>query len=114
MVIQNIEKSVQHKMVFLFFKEHNMSNDIKNFSVNGKDGIIKIEFTEPEKAKAFYENSNFKDKMLVRPFNIYYSLKLNDCEMKKYLIEGVTEEKQRDIFDAAKKLGACKLYTNYS
>jgi hypothetical protein len=33
--------------------------------------------------------------------------------MKKYFIEGLTEENQRSIFDAARKIGICKLYTNY-
>jgi hypothetical protein len=33
--------------------------------------------------------------------------------MKKYFIEGLTEENQRAIFDAARKIGICKLYTNY-
>ncbi len=33
--------------------------------------------------------------------------------MKKYFIEGLTEENQRAVFDAARKIGICKLYTNY-
>lgn len=33
--------------------------------------------------------------------------------MKKYFIEGLTEENQRGVFDAARKIGICKLYTNY-
>jgi len=33
--------------------------------------------------------------------------------MKKYFIEGVTEDNQRAIFEAAIKIGTCKLYTNY-
>lgn len=49
----------------------------------------------------------------MRPFNIYFSLQLNENEMKKYFIEGLTEENQRAVFDAARKIGICKLYTNY-
>lgn len=33
--------------------------------------------------------------------------------MKKYFIEGLTEENQRAVFEAARKIGICKLYTNY-
>ena len=33
--------------------------------------------------------------------------------MKKYYIEGITEEAQRPIFLATKKIGVCKIYTNY-
>jgi hypothetical protein len=33
--------------------------------------------------------------------------------MKKYYIEGITEENQRKLFDAAKKIGICKIYTSY-
>lgn len=33
--------------------------------------------------------------------------------MKKYFIEGLTEENQRCVFEAARKIGICKLYTNY-
>jgi hypothetical protein len=34
--------------------------------------------------------------------------------MKKYYLEGITEENQRSLFDIAKKVGICKLYTSYS
>jgi len=33
--------------------------------------------------------------------------------MKKYYLEGVTEENQRSLFQIAKKVGICKLYTSY-
>ena len=33
--------------------------------------------------------------------------------MKKYFIEGLTEENQRDVFEIARKTGVVKLYTNY-
>ena len=42
MVIQNMEKTIQHKMVYMFLKEKRKENDFKQFSVNSKDGIIKI------------------------------------------------------------------------
>lgn len=34
--------------------------------------------------------------------------------MQKYFLEGITDENQRKIFEAAKKIGICKLYTNYT
>jgi hypothetical protein len=108
-----MERTLQHKMVFKYLGDKKIDNEIKTFSVNSKDGIIKIEFYDAVKALAFYYNSNFKDKILIRPLNIYFSLQLNDSEMKKYFIEGVTEENQRAIFDATRKLGICKIYTNY-
>lgn len=33
--------------------------------------------------------------------------------MKKYYLEGLTEENQKPLFDAAKKLGICKIYSSY-
>jgi hypothetical protein len=33
--------------------------------------------------------------------------------MKKYYLEGITEENQRKLFEAARKIGICKLYTSY-
>jgi len=33
--------------------------------------------------------------------------------MKKYYLEGITEENQRSLFQIAKKVGICKLYTSY-
>ena len=112
-IIQNMEKTLQHKMVFLFFNNKKIDSDYKTFSLNSKDGIIKIEFHDAEKAKKFYGEYNFREKILLRPFNIYFSLQLNENEMKKYFIEGLTEDNQRAIFDAARKIGICKLYTNY-
>lgn len=72
-----------------------------------------MEFNDHEKALAFYQESNFLDKILVRPFNIYFSLALTDKEMRKYYLEGITEENQRNLFLAAYKIGICKLYTSY-
>lgn len=109
-----MEKTLQHKMVYVYFKENKLDPKIKNFSINTKDGFIKIEFNEAAHAREFYENANFKEKILIRPFNIYYNLQLNDNEMKKYFIEGVTEENQRKVFEAASKIGPLKLYTHYN
>lgn len=33
--------------------------------------------------------------------------------MKKYYLEGITEENQRKLFEAANQVGLCKIYTNY-
>lgn len=33
--------------------------------------------------------------------------------MKKYFFEGLTEENQRNLFEQAKKIAVCKIYTNY-
>ena len=109
-----MEKTIQHKMVYMFLKDRKKEGETKQFSVNGKDGIIKIEFVDHEKARAFYDEANFVDKILIRPFNIYFNLTLNEAEMKKYYLEGITEENQRDLFLKCRKIGFCKLYTNYS
>lgn len=109
-----MEKTIQHKMVYMFLKDRKKEGETKQFSVNGKDGIIKIEFVDHEKARAFYDEANFVDKILIRPFNIYFNLTLTEAEMKKYYLEGITEENQRDLFLKCRKLGFCKLYTNYS
>lgn len=81
-----MEKSLQHKMVYLFFSNKKIDSEIKTFSLNSKDGVIKIEFNDAEKARNFYDSSNFREKILLRPFNIYFNLQLNDSEMKKYFI----------------------------
>ena len=112
-IIQNMEKTLQHKMVYLFLSNKKIDSDIKTFSLNSKDGVIKIEFHDAEKAKRFYDEYNFREKILLRPFNIYFNLQLSEGEMKKYFIEGLTEDNQRTIFDAARRIGICKLYTNY-
>lgn len=90
LIIQNMEKTLQNKMVYMFLKDKKREADVKNYSVNSKDGIIKIEFLDHEKAMAFYNENNFKEKILIRPFNIYFSLQLTDSEMKKYYLEGIT------------------------
>lgn len=113
LIIQNVEKTIQHKMVYMFLKDRKKEAEVKQFSVNSKDGIIKIEFTEHEKALSFYNEANFNDKILLRPFNIYFNLTLSEGEMKKYYLEGITEENQRKLFEAARKIGIFKLYTSY-
>lgn len=100
-------------MVYMFLKNRKKEADVKQYSVNSKDGIIKIEFIDHEKAVAFYHEANFSDKILVRPFNIYFNLTLNDTEMKKFYLEGITEDNQKRLFEIAVKLGVCKLYTSY-
>jgi hypothetical protein len=37
-----MEKTIQHKMVYMFLKDRKKEGEAKQFSVNGKDGIIKI------------------------------------------------------------------------
>lgn len=49
-----MERTIQQKMVYLYFSNKKIENDIKAYSVNSKDGIIKIEFHDAEKAKSFY------------------------------------------------------------
>lgn len=109
-----MEKTIQHKMVYMFLKDRKKEGEAKQFSVNGKDGIIKIEFVDHERARAFYDEANFIEKILIRPFNIYFNLTLSEAEMKKYYLEGITEENQRKLFEECRKIGFCKLYTNYS
>jgi hypothetical protein len=100
-------------MVYLYFVNRKIENDIEEYSVSSKNGIIKIEFKDAAKARNFYDSCNFKDKIMLRPFNIYFNLQINDSEMKKYFIEGFTLENQRDVFEIARKYGVVKLYTNY-
>lgn len=33
--------------------------------------------------------------------------------MKKYYLEGINEDNQRKLFETARKIGICKLYTSY-
>ena len=41
-VIQGMEKSIQHKMVYMFLKDHKIEISVKNFTVNSKVGTIKL------------------------------------------------------------------------
>lgn len=34
--------------------------------------------------------------------------------MKKYYFEGVNEDNMRKMFDIARKVGVCKIYTSYT
>lgn len=63
----------------MFLKDRKKEAEVKQYSVNGKDGIIKIEFFDHEKALSFYNEYNFNDKILIRPFNIYFSLALSEA-----------------------------------
>jgi hypothetical protein len=47
-------------------------------------------------------------------FNIYFNVQLNDDEMKKFYFEGVNEDNIRRMFELARKIGICKIYTNYT
>jgi hypothetical protein len=78
LIIQNMEKAIQHKMVYMFLKDRKKEAEVKQYSVNAKDGIIKMEFVDHERALAFYNESNFNDKILIRPFNIYFNLTLSE------------------------------------
>jgi hypothetical protein len=78
LIIQNMEKTIQHKMVYMFLKDCKKEGEVKQYSVNGKDGIIKIEFIDHDKAEAFYNEANFISKILLRPFNIYFNLTLSE------------------------------------
>jgi hypothetical protein len=109
LLIQSMEKTIQHKMVYMFMKDRKLEADAKQFSVNSKDGIIKIEFVDHEKAETFYNQNNFNEKILVRYFNISYNISLTENEMKKYFIEGITERNQRKIFEISRKIGPSKL-----
>jgi hypothetical protein len=45
-VIQNIEKTIQHKMFFMYLKDRGLQGEVKTFMVNSKDGIIRVEFID--------------------------------------------------------------------
>lgn len=113
-IIQNVDKSMQNTMVFRYMKETRIDNDVKKYNLNNKDGYITFEFNTPEQARNFYEKANFKDKILIRPFNIYLSLTLSDNEMKKYYFEGLSEDNMRRMFELARTVGVVKVYTSYT
>lgn len=101
-------------MVYKYLKDEKIDQDVKKYTVNPKDGFITFEFNDHEKAKNYYERANFKHKILVRPFNIYFNLQLSDNEMKKYYFEGLNEDNLRKMFEVAKDYGMCKIYTSYT
>lgn len=113
-IIQNVEKSMQNTMIFRYLKEERIENDVKKYTLNNKDGYITFEFQTPEQARAYYEKCNFKDKILIRPFNIYFNLTLTEDEMKKYYFEGLEEQNLRQMFEIARKVGVVKVYTSYT
>jgi len=90
-MIQNMEKGVQNAMLFRYMKEEKLDSEVKGHTLNQKDGLITFTFGDHEKAKAYYDKANFRDKILLRPFNIYFNVTLNDSEMKKYYFEGANE-----------------------
>ena len=48
---------------------------------------------------------------MLTPFNIYLRLSLNKREKKRFYLAGITENNQRELFDAALKIGICKIDT---
>jgi len=42
LIIQNMEKTLQNKMVYMFLKDRKKEAEVRTYSVNSKDGIIKI------------------------------------------------------------------------
>ena len=75
----------------MFLKNNKIDSDVRNITINPKQGLVKIEFNDHEKAKSFYDTYNFKNAILSRTFNLYFGLQLTDAEMKKYYLEGITE-----------------------
>lgn len=69
-----MEKTIQRKMVYLYFHSRNIEHYVKEIIVSTAKGVIYLEFSDAEKARKFYEDCNFKDKILRRPFNIYLNL----------------------------------------
>jgi len=65
-------------MVYMFLKEHKKEPDVESYTINNRDGLIKLEFHEHVKAQSFYKEMNFKEKILLRPLNIYLNLKLSE------------------------------------
>jgi hypothetical protein len=42
LVIQNMEKTLQNKMVYMFLKDRKKEGDVKTYSVHSRDGFIKM------------------------------------------------------------------------
>ena len=85
--IQNLEKgSIQKNMVFMFLKDNKFEADVRNITINPKQGLVKLEFLDHKRAQAFYDKFNFVGQILLRPFNLYFGLQLTDAEMKKYYL----------------------------
>lgn len=62
-------------MVFKYIKDEKLDSDIKGFPTL-KDGYFTLEFNDHQKALNYYNKANFRDVILIRPFNIYFDLKL--------------------------------------
>ena len=101
-------------MIHRYLREEKIENDVKVYYLNPKDGLITMDFADHEKAKQYYDRANFKDKILIRPFNIYLNVQLNENEMKKYYFEGINEDNMRRMFEISRKVGICKIYTSYT
>ena len=110
LIIQNMEKTIKPEMVWKYLVDSRVPQ--KSYHMKG-DGVINIDFPDHEKALDFYRRANFKDKILIRPLNIYFKLELEDSEMKKYHFEGLKEENMRKFFQIVQQVGICKIYTNY-
>ena len=96
LVIQNLEKSqIQKNMFYMFLRENKYDDYVKEFTVNSKQGIIRIEFKDHGQAEEFCLQNNFRSKILQRPFNIYFDMNLEERHIKKFFIRGVTFENQR-------------------
>ena len=65
--------TTQHTVVFKYLMTSKRESCVKNFEINDK-GIINLNFFDHQKALAFYKETNFSDKFLVRPFNMYFDL----------------------------------------
>jgi hypothetical protein len=50
----NIESTITGDMVYKYLKEEKFHHDVKSHKVNHKDGILKLEFETPEKARQYY------------------------------------------------------------
>lgn len=68
---------MQGTMIYRYLKDEKIENDIKKYSHNPKDNLITLEFVDHEKALQFYDRANFKDKILIRPFNVYFNVTLS-------------------------------------
>ena len=75
----------------MFLSNNKMDGDVRNITINPKQGLVKLEFLDHKKALAFYDKFNFIGTILLRPFNLYFGLTLTEAEMKKYYLEGITD-----------------------
>jgi len=45
-IIQNVESTILHKMVYMYLKDRKIDQDIESFSLNNKKGLITIAFID--------------------------------------------------------------------